>query len=196
MIAIIDTGGANLASVTNALDRLQQKWQITIESEVIDAASHVILPGVGSASEAMRRIKLARLEPVISALKVPTLGICLGMQLFYESSFEGGVHCLGILEGKVERMQAGPGISIPHMGWNEVVYQKKSPLFNDIPSSSYFYFVHSYKAAMGSAVVALTHHGEVLPAAVQKDNFYGTQFHPERSGAIGAKLISNFLGLS
>ena len=195
MISIVDTGGANLTSVTNALDRLEAKWSITKDEQTIKAASHVLLPGVGAAADSMTRIEQDGLIEIIKTLKQPVLGICLGMQLLFESSEEGNVPCLKIIPGQVKAIPKKPLLSIPHMGWNQVRTKKASALFNNIKEESHFYFIHSFMGPMNTFTIASTDYGEEIPAVVQKDNFYGAQFHPEKSGEAGSQFLRNFLEL-
>ncbi len=195
MIIIVATGGANIASVRNAFDRLGVRSQLSKDAAEISAAERVVLPGVGAAADSMRRLKAAGLTGVLKGLKCPTLGICLGMQLLFSDSEEGATPCLGILPGTVARLKGGPGLSIPHMGWNSVSLRRASPLFKGVFEGEHFYFVHSYAAPAGPLVSAVSEHGSEFAAAVEKDNFFGVQFHPERSGAAGAGMLRNFLAL-
>ena len=197
MIAIVDTGVANLASITCALDRLGATYQITLSQETISSASHVILPGVGAARDAMLKITAADLNHFLPTLKQPVLGICLGMQLMYQHSSEGDTPCLGILPGVVRRITPAPGIIVPHMGWNSLVDSNNGPcsLGNGLPAESHVYFVHSYRAPFDVRTKYHTIHGEPIPAVIAQGNFYGTQFHPERSGGIGSLILRNFLQL-
>ncbi|MCG8425624.1 MAG: imidazole glycerol phosphate synthase subunit HisH [Proteobacteria bacterium] len=194
MITIINTGGANLASVSNALDRLGRTWTLTRDADTIRSAERVILPGVGAARDSMDRLQEAGLIDVIRNLTQPTMGICLGMQLLFERSEEGDTECLGIIPGTVRRMESRPGLRIPHMGWNAISPRSGDEvLFAGIAEHSHFYFVHSYAAPMGDWVCATVDHGNALPAAVRRGNFYGCQFHPERSALAGAEVLKNFL---
>ena len=195
MIAIVDTGGANLTSVTNALDRLDTNWVITKDEETIRSASHVLLPGVGAAADSMSRIEKDGLVEIITSLKQPVLGICLGMQLLFERSEEGNVSCLNIIPGEVKAIPKKPLLSIPHMGWNQVHYKSDSVLFEGIPENSHFYFIHSFMGTVNEFTIGYTQYGQEVPALVQKDNFYGAQFHPEKSGEAGSQFLRNFLKL-
>lgn len=192
MIAVVDTGGANIASIVNAFARLEKESKLTKDPTEIANASHVILPGVGAAADAMKRIDAAELAPLIKSLKQPVLGICLGMQLMFERSTEGGVDCLGLLPGTVSRLETT--LPVPHMGWNEVTAME-GPLFQGIEKRSQFYFVHSYAAPTGSWTRGTCDYGGAFSAAIQKDNFFGVQFHPERSSVAGHHLLRNFLCL-
>ena len=200
-IAIVDTGGANLTSVVNALARLGVAGTVdellTSDARKIQSATHVILPGVGAAGDAMGRLEKSNLIGCLRALKQPTLGICLGMQLLFERSDEGDVGCLGILPGVVRRIPSAPELSIPHMGWNRLMREggASCPLLAGIDDASFYYFIHSYVAPMGPHVLATSDHGGRFPAIVGRGNVYGVQFHPERSSEAGAALLRNFLKL-
>jgi glutamine amidotransferase len=197
MIAIIQGGGANLASVQFALDRLGKKSTITTDPTIIQSASHVILPGVASAEPVMNALKKLKLIELIKNLTQPVLGICLGMQLLYEFSEEGNVDCLGILPGKITRLTQYPGLPVPHMGWNQVDFsERESPLFREIPNHSDVYFVHSFARVLDSYTIANTTYGQTFSAAMRIRNFWGVQFHPERSGKIGELILKNFVSLS
>ena len=198
MIAVIDTGGANLASVINAIARLGREAELTRDPARLRAASHVILPGVGAAADSMDKLQGAGLVPVIRSLKQPVMGICLGMQLLFERSTEGDVACLGIVPGTVTAIVPAPekGITVPHMGWNDI--HKRGPacrLLEGTDDGSYFYFVHTYVAPEGPWVRAVTDHGGTVVAAIEHQNFLGVQFHPERSGSVGASLLERFFSL-
>jgi glutamine amidotransferase len=194
MIAVIDSGGANIASVLFALERLDAKATLTSDPAVISSADRVILPGVGAAGNAMRAMREKNLEACIKNLKQPVLGICLGMQLLFTHSDEGDVDMLDIIPGDVARFPPVPGLTVPHMGWNSVSL-RDHPLLSGIPQDSHFYFVHSYHAPESSCTVGTCTYGENFSAIVAKDNFMGCQFHPERSGAAGAQFLRNFLGM-
>lgn len=191
MIAVVDTGGANLASVLDALERLDTKAELTRDPARIKASPRVILPGVGSAADAMQRLTSAGLIETLRDLQQPVLGICLGMQLLFTSSQEGPVDCLGVLPGEVSRLR-GP-LPVPHMGWNSLDAEASCPLLAGVAPGSHFYFVHSYRAPSGPWVKASAEYGEKVPAVVQQGNFLGVQFHPERSGPAGSQVLKNFL---
>ncbi len=191
MIAVVDTGGANLASVIDALERLGAAAELTKDAARIKASPRVILPGVGNAADAMKRLASAGLVETLRGLTQPVLGICLGMQLLFESSTEGPARCLGVLPGEVARLK-GP-LPVPHMGWNSVKADGSEALLAGVPPNSFFYFVHSYRAPEGPWVTASAEYGESVPAVVRKGNFSGVQFHPERSAAAGSKVLANFL---
>ncbi|OCG02955.1 imidazole glycerol phosphate synthase subunit HisH [Gilliamella sp. wkB112] len=191
-IVILDTGCANLASVKYAVERLGYRPIISLDPDVVLNSDKLFLPGVGSASAAMQQLKQRNLIELIKVCTQPILGICLGMQLLAEHSDEGNVDTIGIIQEKVSKIP-DCGLPLPHMGWNRVTPKAGHHLFRDIPDGSYFYFVHGYALPLCSATIAETSYGENFTAAVQKDNYYGVQFHPERSGTTGAKLLKNFL---
>lgn len=192
MLAIVDSGGANIASVKFALERLGVAGELTTDPSIIGRAERVILPGVGSAAEGMKRLRERGLVDCVRGLKQPVLGICLGMQLLFEASEEGPTPTLGILPGRVALLPSAPGLTVPHMGWNTVALDRASPLFAGLEGAR-FYFVHSYAAPTGEHTLASTDHGARFSAAIRRGNFHGVQFHPERSGAAGARLLKNFL---
>jgi glutamine amidotransferase len=194
-VVIVDTGGANINSIIQALKRLGTTAELSSDVATINSATHVILPGVGAAGDAMKKLRANDLVECLRSLKQPTLGICLGMQLYFDSSDENDVSCLGLIPGRVNRFERKENLSIPHMGWNRVNFKKDSLLFKGVPDQSYFYFVHSYKAPRGEFVSAECDYGEMFPAATEKANFYGVQFHPEKSAALGAIVLRNFLNL-
>lgn len=194
-VVIIDSGGANLNSVVFALERLGAKAVVSREPQTIRDARRVILPGVGAAADAMTRLQGLELSEVILNLRQPVLGICLGMQLLFESSEEGDATCLGALPGQVVQLRQKPGLRVPHMGWNALRFPTgpKDPLFEGVSEGAYMYFVHSFRAPLQAPAVALTDYGESFPVAVRRRNFSGVQFHPERSGEAGAQVLRNFL---
>lgn len=191
MLAVVDSGVANLTSVMAALQRLGAEATVTAEAAVIAGAERIILPGVGSAGAAMARLREKKLEDVLKGLTQPVLGICLGMQIMFESSAEGGA-CLGIMPGRVEKLPSLPSMPVPHMGWNQI-RQCRSALLEGIEEGSYVYFVHSYAAPVGDVTLAVTDYSAAFSAAVGRGNFFGCQFHPERSGAVGGRILGNFL---
>jgi glutamine amidotransferase len=195
MIVIVDTGGANIASIGNALTRLGSEYIVSDSVDTINMASHVILPGVGAAEDSMKRLEGKNLVEVIKGLKVPTLGICLGMQILFDFSEEGDVECLGIIPGRVKKISKADGYPVPHMGWNNVRIEKKVNLLNGIRSDCHFYFVHSFAVSLSENSFASVTYNDKFSAVVAKDNFYGTQFHPERSSLQGAQILRNFLAL-
>ena len=194
-LAIIDSGGANIASLQLAIERLGVPADLTTDPDLLRRATHVILPGVGAAADCMMRLRNAGLVDVIRRLQQPLLGICVGMQLLFESSEEGDVECLGVLPGRVRRLSNRGNLPVPHMGWNQLEFSQTSPLLNDIREGDYVYFVHSYAAPVSQATLATTTYGDKFSAVVQQGNVYGAQFHPERSARIGAQLLRNFVSL-
>lgn len=194
-LAIIDNGGANIASLRFALERLGIAAVLTTDAKVLREATHVLLPGVGAAADCMDRLRAAGLVDTIRALTQPLLGICVGMQLLFEQSAEGNVQCLGLLPGRVKRLDDQSGLTIPHIGWNQLEFVKRTPLLADIEPGAHVYFVHSYCAPVSDATVAQCTYGESFSAIVQRDNVYGAQFHPERSARAGSVLLRNFLRL-
>jgi glutamine amidotransferase len=192
-VAIIDGGGANIASLTFALARLGWAGQVTSVPDTIVRASHVILPGVGAAENAMNRLRQANLVELIGGLRQPVLGICLGMQLLFEKSEENNTVCLGLLPGTARLFSASPDRSVPHMGWNQIQRTRESRLLDGIPDATHFYFVHSYAVDVTEDTVATTNYGIDFTAVTERDNFMATQFHPERSGQYGARVLKNFL---
>jgi glutamine amidotransferase len=194
-LAIIDSGGANIASLQFAIERLGVPATLTTDAKVLREASHVILPGVGAAADCMSRLQSAGLVDTIRALKQPVLGICVGMQLLFESSEEGDVPCLGLLPGRVRRFARRDGLPVPHMGWNQLEFQRPSPLLENIAAGDHVYFVHSYAAPVSDLSLATTVYGEAFSALVGRGNIFGAQFHPERSARTGAALLRNFLRL-
>ena len=194
-VVIIDSGGANLASLRYALERLGARSLVSADPQVIAAAPRLLLPGVGAAADAMDRLRTGGLAGSMRGLRQPLLGICLGMQLLYEHSEEGDVPCLGLVAGTVRRIPAAPGRSVPHMGWNTCRSLRSDPLFAGINDTDYFYFVHSYAAAVTDCSCAAVDYGAPWCAAMRSDNFRGVQFHPERSGRAGARVLRNFLEL-
>ena len=192
MVAIVDSGGANIGSVQAALMRLNVESILTSDESTIRSASHVILPGVGAAEAAMRVLRRSRLYELIKSLRQPVFGICLGMQLLYSASEEGDVECLGIIPGTCRRF-SGTGLTVPHMGWNTLRFEKEDPLMQNVADGSWAYFVHSYFAPVNEFSVATSDYGNVFTAVTRRDNFVGAQFHPERSSLSGATILKNFL---
>ena len=191
-VVILDTGCANLSSVKYAIQRLGYEPKISREPDVVLTADKLFLPGVGTSQAAMQQLRERNLIELIKACTQPVLGICLGMQLLASRSDEGNTDTLGIIDTPVETMK-DYGLPLPHMGWNRVYPKAGDRLFRGIEDGAYFYFVHSYAMPVNPYTIAQCHYGEPFTAAVQKDNFYGVQFHPERSGAAGAQLLKNFL---
>lgn len=194
---VVVTGvGYNLASMRFALARLGVKAVFTDNPEEIAQATRVILPGVGTAGNAMASLQKRGLVGVIQQLTVPVLGICVGMQIMMSSSEEGETTTLGIIPGEVQRLLPSAEITIPHMGWNRLLnIVEQEPLVEGLPMGSSLYFVHSYAVLKSDYSIAECQHGQAFTAIIRKDNFYGVQFHPERSAQLGARLLQNFLTL-
>ena len=192
---IIKYNAGNIQSVLYALERLGVSAMVTDSLEEINTADKVIFPGVGEASTAMQYLRERNLDALIKNLKQPVLGICLGMQLMCTHSTENNTSCLGIFEEQVKQFETKePAIKIPQIGWNTIT-ALKTPLFKDIAENSFAYFVHGYFAALGKHTIATTHYIQEYSSALQKDNFYGVQFHPEKSAKVGEQIIQNFLAL-
>lgn len=196
-IVIVNTGCANISSVKFAFDRLGVNVSVSDDHSVITAADKVLLPGVGSANAAMDSIQRKQLVATIQGLSQPVLGVCLGMQLMVTASQESTkdkTDCLNLIPGQVERMQVG-ALRLPHMGWNTITPTHQNDLFKSIDAGSYFYFVHSFAVKPFAHTLATCEYGIPFSAAINKDNFFGVQFHPERSGEAGAQLLKNFVSL-
>jgi len=194
-VAIVDSGGANIASLRYAFERLGTPARLTCDPLELRAAPRVVLPGVGAAGDAMRRLATLGLVDVLPTLTQPVLGICLGMQLLYESSDEDDTKCLGVIPGRVARLEPGPRRPVPHMGWNRLQIRRGSALTEGIADGERVYFVHGYAVPADSSALATCDYGAEFAAVVQHDNFLGTQFHPERSAGAGRRLLANFLAL-
>lgn len=195
-VVIIGGCGANIFSVESALKRIAKNVNVcvSIDPNKIVAASHVILPGVGSAGSAMQRLRELGLVDIIKNIEQPLLGICLGMQLLYDFSEEENTECLGLIPGSIKKFQLEKRLTIPHMGWNQLLFpQKKSEIFNSIEEKENVFFVHSYYAPESKYTIASAEYGIKFCAAVNKDNVFACQFHPERSSKIGAKILENFI---
>ncbi|MBO7375278.1 MAG: imidazole glycerol phosphate synthase subunit HisH [Lachnospiraceae bacterium] len=200
MIAIIDYDAGNIASVEKAVKKLGYECIVTRDKEVLQKADKLILPGVGAFKDAMDKLNEYGLTDIVKKLvledKKPILGICLGLQLMFESSEENpGVEGLSLLKGKIVRLPEGDDRKIPHMGWNSLEFPKKSKLFEGVVKGSFVYFVHSYylQAEDENVVAAISKYGADIHAAVEWENIYATQFHPEKSSSVGLKILSNFL---
>lgn len=193
-LVIIKYNAGNIQSVLYALERIGVNAIVTDDYEAILAADKVIFPGVGEASTAMSYLKVRKLDQLITSLKQPVLGICLGMQLMCKYSEENSTDCLGIFDEQVKAFttSATNSIKIPQIGWNNI-YRLKSELFDGVNENSFCYFVHGYYAALGNHTIATTEYGIEYSSALNKDNFYGTQFHPEKSADIGEKILNNFI---
>jgi glutamine amidotransferase len=197
-VAVIDSGGANVGSVLQALKRSSIEGQLTQSKAIIESADRVILPGVGTAHAAMATLREHKLIDTIRGLTQPVLGICLGLQLLFESSSEGEQHteCLGVIPGLVDRLPSSPTRRLPHMGWNQLKWTADDPLARYLNDQDWFYFVHSYAVAFDQpATIATADHGISFAAVVRHKNFWATQFHPEKSAGAGQRLLQGFLDL-
>ncbi len=195
-VVLVDSGGTNIGSVRAAFERLGVRAELSRDPQVIAAADRVLLPGVGAAGPGMQRLHDSGLVALIRSLTQPVLGICLGMQLLFDSSEEGDVSGLGLIPGRVSAFTATAGLRVPHMGWNRLQVQRDDPLLHGLGSDPYAYFVHSFRAPLSGDTTAATVHGAPFSAAVQRGNVRGTQFHPERSADVGARIFRNFMELS
>lgn len=198
-LALIDAGGANLGSVMYALRRIGAAPRLVRDADALGDPERVILPGVGAAAPSMALLRARGLDVALRASEAPLLGVCVGLQLLFEGSEEGDVDCLGLLPGRVRQLAGGPGLRIPHMGWNTLrVRVPASPLLAGIDDGAHAYFVHSFAVPVeeaGDAVLADTDHGARFAAVVGHGRRFGAQFHPERSSATGLRLLDNFLKL-
>lgn len=203
-LALIDAGGANLGSVRYALGRIGAQPRLVRDADELGAPERIILPGVGAAAPSMALLRARGLDTALRASEVPLLGVCVGMQLLFESSEEGDVDCLGLLKGRVRKLSGGPGLRVPHMGWNRLRKRvnangDSSPLLDGIGDGAHAYFVHSYAMLVDdetdACVLADSDHGQRFAAVVGSGKRYGAQFHPERSSAAGLRLLDNFLKL-
>ena len=194
-VAIVDSIGSNLASLIFALNRIGSSFEITDEIDVLNKASHIILPGVGAAKNAMTKLKQRKLIDEISKLTKPTLGICLGMQIFMDASDEDDAKCLGIISNTCRPFENNRQYPVPHMGWNKVRFNRDSVLTKNLKDDDYYYFVHSYYVPICNETIGVSSYPIEFSAVVQKDNFFGTQFHPEKSGLSGSKILQNFISL-
>lgn len=189
-LVIVDLGCGNIGAVRIAFERLGAAPAVTNEAAAIAAADKVVLPGVGAAGYAMEAMAARGLAPVIRSLRQPLLGICLGMQLMFDFSEEEGVDCLGLIPGRVRRLEPAPGLPVPHMGWSRLTVSGPSI---GLETGDYVYFAHSYACDDGPCSVATADHGRVIPAVAARDNVLAAQFHPERSGEAGARFLKAFL---
>lgn len=194
MIAVIDYNAGNVRSVLNALQRFGVEAVLTADPEVIRKADKIIFPGQGCAGQGMAELEQRALVEVLRSVTQPFLGICLGMQLLFEYSEEDDTQMLGIIPGEVRRFET-KNLPLPQMGWNVLKYSGDCPLFKGIEDESFVYFVHSYAAGLGPATRAVSFYDGLFSAVVQHENFYGTQFHPEKSGEIGLQMLRNFIEL-
>lgn len=194
MIAIIDYKMGNLRSVENALKRLGADFVVTADAETIRRADRVLLPGVGNAAEAMHHLRQADLVQTICNLRRPVLGICVGLQVMCRHSEEGDAECMGIFDTRVRRFPTSPTEKVPHMGWNSI-HNLDSRLMSGIHGGEHVYYVHSFYPELCQDTIATTRHGLMFSGALKYENFYGTQFHPEKSGDTGERILKNFLTL-
>lgn len=194
-VVLVDAGGTNIGSVRYALQRLGVDAALTADAATIRAADKVILPGVGAAGPGMARLRELGLVELLRSLKQPVLGVCLGMQLLCTSSEEGDTACLGLIPAPVRRFIETPRLRVPHMGWNRLIVQRPHTLLAGLGDDDQAYFVHSYAIPVGDYTLATADYGGAFSAVVAHGNFHGMQFHPERSAAVGAKLLKNFLEL-
>ncbi|MDE6536431.1 MAG: imidazole glycerol phosphate synthase subunit HisH [Muribaculaceae bacterium] len=194
MIAVIDYDMGNIRSLGHALQRLGADWKLTSDHEEIMRAERVILPGVGNAGKAMENLRNLHIPEILWKIRRPVLGICVGMQVMCRSSEEGDVECMGIFDAKVKRFHESEGVKVPNMGWSPLA-NMESKLFKGIKSGEYVYFVHSYYAPLCPDTISTSRHPELFSAALKYENFYGCQFHPEKSGEVGERILDNFLKL-
>ena len=192
-VVLVDAGGSNIGSVRYALQRLGMDAELTGDAATIRAADRVILPGVGAAAVCMARLRELDLVDVLRTLDRPLLGVCVGVQLLFAHSEEDDTPCLGLLPGRVRKLHAAPGIRVPHMGWNTLQRRRAGSLVEGIADGDHAYFVHSYAAAVDDDCLCSSEHGQRFAAVVQRGNVAGAQFHPERSGAVGARLLKHFI---
>jgi glutamine amidotransferase len=196
-VAVVDSGGTNINSVLFALQRLGAPAKLTADPAEIAAASHVLLPGVGAAGPGMAKLQHKNLIPCLKELRQPMMGVCLGMQLMFERSTEGNVECLGLLKGEVRRFNDGPDLTVPHMGWNDVTPARDGDaLLAGLVPGEQAYYVHSFFAPVTDDTVATCDYGVPFAAMVHRGNLYGCQFHPERSSAVGKRVLENFLAVA
>ena len=194
-VVVIGSCGSNLASLGFALERLGVDAPVTEDPERVRRATHVILPGVGAAAPGMARLAAAKLVDLVPTLTQPVLGICLGMQLLFRGSDEDDTKCLGVIDARVRKLPQSSDLPVPQMGWNELEVVATSPLLAGVEPGSYAYFIHSYAAPVGDFTRAVTHYGVPFSSVIEHGNFFGTQFHPERSARVGARVLHNFVNL-
>ena len=192
-VVMVDAGGANLGSVRQALQRLGAEPELSTDAAAIASADRVILPGVSTAAVVMQALRRLDLVEVLRGLQAPLLAVCAGMQVLFEHSEEGDVDCLGLLPGRVRRLQPAPGVRVPHMGWNRLHRQGASALSEGIDEGDWAYFVHSYAAPVDGHCLLACDHGRRFAAVVQRGRVAGAQFHPERSSRAGERLLRNFI---
>ena len=193
MIAVVDYDTGNLRSVADALHRAGAEFILTADPALLRRAARVILPGVGEASSAMAKLRERDLDTVIPTLTQPVLGICIGVQLLCRRSEEGDTECLGIFDNEGRRLRT-EGLKVPHMGWDSIE-DLRGPLFDGLDEGAYVYYVHSYAPQTNADTIARTTYRETFSAAIRRDNFFGTQFHPEKSASVGERILQNFLRL-
>jgi glutamine amidotransferase len=194
-LAVVNLGVGNTASVMFALERIGVQAMLTAEPEIIAEAERIILPGVGAAAFAMGRMKVLARYETLKAFPRPMLGVCLGQQLLFSRSEEGGARMLGRIDGQVTKIEARPDRPVPHMGWNQLKVLKDDPLLEGVPDGAWVYFVHSYASPVGDYTLASSTYGEPFSAVVRSANAWGCQFHPERSAEPGAQILRNFMSL-
>lgn len=194
MIGVIDYGAGNIQSVRNALEKLGVAALVSNHPDELKRAQKIILPGVGEARNAMGSLNQAGLPEWLRYIEVPFLGICIGMQILFERSAERDTPCMGIVRGNVEKFNVAE-LKVPHMGWNQLEIQSEDPLFRGIRNYEYFYFVHSYYAPVVPETIGVTNYDAPFSAVVKKNNFYGVQFHAEKSGSAGLQILKNFIDL-
>ena len=194
-VVIVDYGAGNIRSVARAVAHVDGAPVVSADPDDIDRAEALILPGVGAAAHAMRLLRAKALGAVLRSFARPLLGICLGQQLLFESSEEGGAEGLGLMSGRVKRFAASAKTPTPHMGWSKLRPVRDNPLCEGVGAQDYTYFVHSYICPISDATIATAEYGTAFPAMVARGNIFGCQFHPERSGAVGARILRNFLSL-
>lgn len=195
-VTVIGYGAGNVASVVFALERLGARAVVTADPSEIASAERLILPGVGAAGYAMARLRDLDLAEPLRCFPRPLLGVCLGQQLMFETSAEGEADLLGLIPGRVEQLTPGGGLPVPHMGWSRLTVGREDPLLDRVRDGDWAYFVHGYVCPDGPETLAGADYGGVVPAVVRRDNRWGCQFHPERSAATGARILSNFLELA
>lgn len=195
-VVIVDSGGANIASLLYAFERLNCKAILSADAATIESADRVLLPGVGAAGDAMRRLRSNGLVEVIRNLTQPVLGICLGMQLLVERSEEEDVECLGVIPGVARRLDVAENFAVPNMGWCETSISSDHAVLQDIDDQSFFYYLHSYAIPVSAPTIATAEHSRRFSAMIAQDNFVAAQFHPERSSTAGAQLLRNFVGIA
>jgi len=194
-VTVVDLGASNTASMMFALERLGTSARLSADPAVIADAPRLILPGVGHAAFVMERIRNAGLEPVLKSFDRPLFGVCLGLQLLYSATAEGQAACLGRLTGEVRALSPRPVMPVPHMGWNQLAHTSDHQLLEAVPPGAHVYFVHSYAAPVGPETLAATDYGGKFTALAASGTVMGAQFHPERSGPVGARILRNFLSL-